>query len=373
VETPPDRLPFPLLFAEPIAPPAHARRPQYDVVAELARLRPQRPTGRRDKVLIVAAGQDRHADAVAAELVAAGCPVCRLDVESFPSVTALTVGLGDHDRASLRLPAGELAAEEIRSVWFRRGIFELFGIRPPADEVANFVERESYAALIGMFSLLDGALFVNDPAALYAAESKLQQLRAAADLGFAIPRTLVTNDPGAAADFIGRCGGDVVVKAFRGQLGDTLDDTRHIPTRRVTRADVDSLALVRNAPCIFQEVVPKAADVRVTVVGRDLFAVDISPAGGYRDDTAIDVRCFDWRATRYEPVELPGAVDERCRKVVDHWKLAYAAIDLVRRPDGEHVFLELNPKGDWMWLEWATGLPMTRSIAGLLQAGGLPA
>jgi glutathione synthase/RimK-type ligase-like ATP-grasp enzyme len=366
-------LPFPLLFQRRLTDRERSARPRFDVTAELAKLRPQVPNGRRDKVLIVAAGHDRHADAVALELVALGSPVCRLDVEAVSTTSLLTIRL-DESRGPptgrLYLPAGEVAVEEIQAVWFRRRVHEVFGIRPPVDDVANFAEREAQAALAGLWSLLASAFWIDRPDALYAADSKVHQLRVARECGFAIPRTVVTNDPRHAEDFIRGCVGGAVVKAFRGQLGDTLDVTRVIETRRLEPGDLTHLSLVRNAPCLFQEVVPKEADIRVTVIGQQIFAVAIRPT----DDgpVPIDSRALDWRATTYEPIQLPAAVAARCRRMPDQWGLSFAAIDLILRPDGEYVFLELNTKGDWQWLEWATDLPITHALATLLHKGGNP-
>ena len=42
------------------------------------------------------------------------------------------------------------------------------------------------------------------------------------------------------------------------------------------------------------------------------------------------------------------------------------AFDLRRRDDGVHVFLEVNPAGQWLYVEEATGLPITAAVARLL-------
>ena len=48
--------------------------------------------------------------------------------------------------------------------------------------------------------------------------------------------------------------------------------------------------------------------------------------------------------------------------------IVYGAIDLRRTPDGRHVFLEVNPAGQWLFVEQATGQPIARALARALLA-----
>jgi glutathione synthase/RimK-type ligase-like ATP-grasp enzyme len=68
-------------------------------------------------------------------------------------------------------------------------------------------------------------------------------------------------------------------------------------------------------------------------------------------------------------VELDGDVAERCRRVMEALGLVFGAIDLVVTPAGETVFLEVNPEGQFLWVEEATGLPMVEALSDLLLEG----
>jgi glutathione synthase/RimK-type ligase-like ATP-grasp enzyme len=269
---------------------------------------------------------------------------------------------------SLADELGSLALEEIRSVWLRPDHRELFGIDPPASHLAAFVRRESQGAFDGLVALLDDAFWVSSPGRLVGAGSKVRQLSVAADLGLTVPRSLVTNDPVAAERFLEECEGDMVVKAFRGVIGPRTEPSI-VYTTRVLPSRLADLPLVRNAPCIFQERIPNDGDVRVTVVGRTLFAVQI----GFQPGNATDA---DWRKvedaeTDYRSIDLPTEVHRQCRTLMDRLGLAAATIDFIRRPDGEYVFLEVNPQANWLWLEMRTGLPISRTMAAMLARGTL--
>ena len=43
--------------------------------------------------------------------------------------------------------------------------------------------------------------------------------------------------------------------------------------------------------------------------------------------------------------------------------LVFGAIDMICTPAGEHVFLEVNPGGEWGMLERDLGLPIADAIA----------
>lgn len=45
-------------------------------------------------------------------------------------------------------------------------------------------------------------------------------------------------------------------------------------------------------------------------------------------------------------------------------------LDLVLTPDGRYVFLEVNPSGQYGWIQDLVGLPIDEAVADLLLAGG---
>jgi glutathione synthase/RimK-type ligase-like ATP-grasp enzyme len=68
----------------------------------------------------------------------------------------------------------------------------------------------------------------------------------------------------------------------------------------------------------------------------------------------------------WQPYQLPSDVEEKILCLMDHFSLNYGAIDIILTPDGKHIFLELNPCGEFFWLERTPGLPISDAIADLL-------
>jgi len=115
------------------------------------------------------------------------------------------------------------------------------------------------------------------------------------------------------------------------------------------------------APGIYQERIFKKSEVRVTFFGNKLFAVEIDVLG-VQD---VDIRSHIVHL-RHTAICLPVEIESACRKMVAHFGLLYAAIDLVRSVEGVYYFLEINPNGQWAWLEKKTGLPMADALIDLL-------
>ena len=133
----------------------------------------------------------------------------------------------------------------------------------------------------------------------------------------------------------------------------------------MTEAEIENLDLIRHTPGIFQKAVPKAFEVRATVVGTRIFAARI-------DSQAQDETRLDWRRRPFdvedEPIHLPDDVAERVRLFMDAFGLVYGAFDFIVTPKGAWVFLEVNAAGQYMWVEAKTGLPITDALVDVLSA-----
>lgn len=70
-----------------------------------------------------------------------------------------------------------------------------------------------------------------------------------------------------------------------------------------------------------------------------------------------------------EPYHLPQEVEEQCFRYLSSLGLQYGCIDMMVTPEDEYVFLEINPNGQWWFIEERAGLPVGKAIAGLLING----
>jgi glutathione synthase/RimK-type ligase-like ATP-grasp enzyme len=366
-----DSLPFPYLYIEPEPESVNRSRP-IDLMQKVAQISGRmQPTGASDKILIINSigRRDTQAEEIVAELALRGALVFWLDTSAISNSCRLSIELGKKGQSPglLALPAGDLALEEVKSVWFRGPHIALEDPPDMPGESAGFVNRETEAALFGLFGILEHAFWVNRPDAVRAAEDKLVQLKLAESLGWIIPRTLVTNDPKRARSFFESCGGEMIIKTFRRLAYCQLDQEYLILTNRVLREHLDQSDRMRHVPCLLQEYIPKEIELRVTVIGRRVFAVEI-----HSQDSPIsrdDYRRYDFSRTPYLPHTLPQELESACLNILDHYGLSFAALDLIRRPDGAYVFLEINANAQFLWIEDLTGMPLRQAVADMLMRG----
>ena len=318
-------------------------------------------------VLVVTHGVDDHVPLVHAELMSLGVEVVRFDTDDDRTKADLTFGIEDGiPRTLLRINGREHRGEAFGAVLFRH-------IRLPAaphvadPDARRLAESELRATLEGGLLALEPALWVNHPHANRRARSKLLQLRLAASLGFRVPETRVTADPREIRQLHRDWDGRMVAKLAGGQVvGDTVDSQYVIHTSLITADDLQDDGALSACPAIYQRLVEKRHDLRVTVVGDEVFPCQI-------DSQALEVSRVDWRAAhhaalKHQPCELDAATADRCRALLRQLGLQTAGIDLIVTPQGETVFLEINAAGQWAWVQEATGLPIAAAIARLLAA-----
>jgi glutathione synthase/RimK-type ligase-like ATP-grasp enzyme len=205
---------------------------------------------------------------------------------------------------------------------------------------------------------------VDDLGRIALAENKLRQLRLARAAGLQIPRTLVTNDPEQVRAFFREVGGAMVAKLAT-PLSVNMDaSSEFVYTSEVHEQDLADAESLRYSPMIFQERIPKARELRIAFVAGRLFvgALDASHSAAGRTD---------WRRATPEECtwvrdQVPDPVAGRLRALMDALGLIYGAIDIIRTPEGEHIFLEVNPAGEWGMLERDLGYPIGEAIAGAL-------
>lgn len=312
-------------------------------------------------LLIVTERGDFHADWLVLELEARGAPFVRFNTEDYPQRAGLS--WRSNGAGTLKLSGREHPVEDFHAVWYRRPVPP----QMPSDTspaAAAWARSEAREALLGVWRNLD-AVWVNHPDRNRVAESKLRQLRVAAELGFEVPATLVSNEAATVREFIAAHPAGVICKPLHDGRVPVGEDERVFFTARV---DPETVPLddLGPEPYLFQALVSKRSDIRATVIGDDVFAVRIESQSEVETQT-------DWRRGRpgslhHEVMRLPGELEERCVSLCRHFGLLFGAIDLAHRPDGGYSFFEVNPNGQWAWVEQRTGLPLRAHLADLLLA-----
>ncbi|WP_214416502.1 MvdC/MvdD family ATP grasp protein [Sphaerisporangium fuscum] len=321
-------------------------------------------------ILVLTCDGDEHADRVLHLLKARDVDAVVFDPSAYPARATLEIvhpGTGPAVR-TLRDGAGRrVVLDELTAFWYRRPLDPAAPPEIASSSCAAYVEEECRVVAESLWDSL-GCLGV--PASrpvIDRAGRKPYQLERARRLGFEIPATLVTTDPETFLDFYDRHEGRVITKPVHGNQPTGQGERFGRFAAPVTPMDLGHADALRLCPVIAQAYVPKRLEVRVTVVGTRVFPAEIHSQ--VSNHTKYDWRHYDPGATPIRRHDLPGEVSERCVALVRALSLTYGAIDLILTPDGRYVFLEINPNGQFLWIEDATGLPISAAIADLLTGG----
>ncbi|MEU0167721.1 ATP-grasp ribosomal peptide maturase [Streptomyces iakyrus] len=306
-------------------------------------------------MLVVTSLHDPTADVVTSELHGRGVPVVRLDSGDFPASLSVEAEITGHGLQGLLItPSRTTDLSNVRSLYYRRPTG--FGFPHLDEQDARFALAQARYGLGGVLASLPGCLYVNHPHRIGDAEFKPAGLTTAVDAGFLVPPTLITSSPDAAREFI-KARGSVIYKPLSNPVYRVDGVSSAVKVAEVSAADIDDD--VAGTAHLFQQRVPKVADVRVTVIGGDVFCVRI-------DSNLLDWRT-DYSQLTYTPLEAPPGIRSALHRYMNRFKLVFGAFDFAVDEDGRWWFLECNPSGQWHWLETETGLPMTTALADLLE------
>lgn len=312
-------------------------------------------------ILIVTNELDAHADALVLELHKRDIPVFRFHPEDFPHTCSVTIEIQDGRlEGEIVTSHRRVALKDICAAWYRHPQSLLAGSRNlTSTKLDDYVKAQCTATLTTLYESLQ-TFWVCHPSRLRRANIKALQLAEANKAGLQTPHTLISNDPTKVGDFVRLSEKtECAIKPLIA-LGVSDEQGYRLPLTTTLPEDypLDSVAL---APSIFQPYVHKVADLRCVVIGERIFTARINSQ--VNESTRLD-----WRGgeCQHEILALPQQVEASIHRLMDSFGINFASIDMLLTAEGEFVFLELNPNGQWLWLEEELGLPLVSSMADLL-------
>lgn len=314
-----------------------------------------------NKILILTNKEDIHTDLVIRELRRRDKQVIRLHPDEFPTRIRMSY---QNNLVKITISDAQITfdSSEIQSVWYRRPRVPVIDscVTNPVDR--EFACRESEHFIENFYVLLENCRWMNPLFAGRRARNKLLQMQIGRQYGFLFPKTIVTNDPVEARTFIESCTDGAVYKSVRvGLLHEPDRSSRLIFTTKLKKTDMKRLEEIRFAPCTFQEYVQKDVEIRATVVEKEVFACAIH-------SQELPHTSVDWRhgGARFESWILPDNIRERLISMTYALGLVFGAFDLILTKDGRYVMLEVNPNGQWAFVEGLVHLPISRAITDYL-------
>lgn len=217
----------------------------------------------------------------------------------------------------------------------------------------DIINSDCRGALSGLLATKFRGKWYSHPEASFRASDKVAQLQVAHDCGFRVPRTLVSQSQSDIAAFFDREGGRMIVKAVVGVAEPFL---RTMLIEDLETFNSDAFAV---SPAIYQEFVPGTRHLRILSYG------GMSRAG------IIDTPDVDWRPNLNVPIEayvVDAALQRRIDGVLDALGLSMGVIDIKIDDAGDFVWLEVNPQGQFAFLEPLTGQSLLRDLASFFES-----
>lgn len=318
-------------------------------------------------ILIMASSNDPAATWIYELIREQGHECCIVDFSRFPSEGGLVVKYNTTTGpTSLYMqPEGHaISLEKVKSIFWWRPATPIASAEIIDTELRSLIESSSAEVILSVFDQLECLHFPCSRHALKQAHYKLPQLTLASRLGFNIPETIITNNPDEFLDFCNKSSKLIITKPASALTTSIYRSTAFGYADIVSKRDLVHYQDARHCPFIAQTYIEKRVEVRATVVGNDVYSAEIHSQITNR--TKFDWRHYDDGNTPYFAHNLPDEIAQKCIELVKSMGLHYGAIDLILTPDGDYYFLEINPAGQFGWIEDRTGLPISKRIVKLL-------
>lgn len=317
-------------------------------------------------LLIVTNRYDATADFLEEKISKANLSYARFNTEEFPLQVGLKCGFTDGViDGTFSFPTGMTCRfDDVSAIWWRRPyLIEATALAEiEDDEAKRFASLQIKDTLEGVWGIFANrpCLWVNNPADNRRAESRLWQMEVASRLGFTVPATIISNEPKQIVDFFLECERLVVHKVIR-RTAFFFDGKMYgFYTKPFAKENLDHVDTAQLAPVYLQKLIEKRFELRVTVVGENVFTARI-------DSQEPSLETTDWRRIpaekqKWEVFNSGKDFEKKCVQLIKSLNLKFGTIDFAITPSGEMVFFEVNPNGQWAWLEIQIGLPISEAF-----------
>lgn len=319
---------------------------------------------RRTDILALGIAGDVHLYAVQAALAKKGENLKIWYTTDFPSQATETLEYKAYYKRSILRGLGfSFTNLNPTVVWNRRVSYDRRH-EALADKDCEFAEIECHKFREGFLAgLAPDAFWINSRVATVHSENKLFQHEAAQSLGVRAPHSLYSNDPQAIRSFIRAHGGTIIYKPFLGSGWDEEGTKWGCYSALCTEEELPEDRILQAVPGIYQEVVPKEYELRITMMGNHAFCARI-------DSQHTEKGRIDWRLAydeiKMEPMDTPVDVGNFCSALLKKLGLAFGCFDFIVTPAGEVVFLELNQQGQFLFVEHYTEMPLLDAFTDFL-------
>lgn len=311
------------------------------------------------KILVITSKFDPHVEMVMKHLPESTCVV--YDPMKLVSGTEISY---TWNGSRFEITYDNVRLDDVDVVWFRKPIILDPDQLPVDAKYQKYVHGAYKRTANAIYALLRDKYWVSDPWAIIRANNKLLQQEVAFEKGLLIPDTIVTNSPKDAQTFLEKHK-TVIMKPLGAETVNDDGVEKTFYATKISLEDKVDFSGLGLAPTIFQQSLVGMLDLRVTVVGNKIYTCEIHKKGALASGS-------DWRSGVLTPElefiehkNLPEDLGLKCIEVVKALGLKYGAFDFMLDNNGQYWFLEVNPNGQWGFVELEAGIPVSEGFAEL--------
>lgn len=319
-----------------------------------------------NKVLIITFSNDNPCVNIVSEQIKKnGLEPVRFDTDTFPEKSSFEVSSRKGQLSSFIIQKKQrVNLQQLRSVWYRRSrVGESLRGQMKNTLLSPVLQESQMMLWAGINSL---PVFHLDHYMLHRIlENKLYQLTVAERCGLKIPPNLYTNSKQAFEQFYKAQKESVITKMFSAFAIYEDGNEQVVFTTKLEKKHLKEMKNLQVSPMSFQKNIPKKRELRITIVGKQIFTAAV-------DSQKLPTAQTDWRVeggallNEWYPYDLPKDIARKLLKLMDTFRLNYGAIDIIETPRGEFYYLETNSGGEYFWLDHLFDHGISRAIADLL-------
>jgi len=317
----------------------------------------------KPRLLILTSDFDLEANLVGIGLRRRGIDYVRMNMKDVSKGLRISYEIADgQPKFNLDINNRTFEISKNSVVWFRN--FNLKEIKFKNNPILNLFFLQSWeSSIVSFFSNLN-CIWINSISSTLRANDKAYQLTSAKKYLFEIPETLITNDISKVRKFYDLHNKDIIMKTINNH---SVEFDRKIYSKYARPLTNDYISKIKKfpiSPFIFQKRIKCDYELRVTVVGDKAFVAKLDP--NLYLNRSISPPHDVLRHPISEYLELSNTFKERCIQFVNSLGLEYGALDFIVDTEGRIFFLEINPTGDWFWIEKQTGMLITEAVIDLI-------
>lgn len=312
-------------------------------------------------ILILSDINDAHADAVQEELESANEKYIRFNLNKSTLIDTY-VKYDSNGEWIITTPDNVFSVSNISSIWNRRTYVELL-LEESLDDSPDFKiwKNEWNKTLLGIYNSINNRPWLNFYRNSQLAENKYIQMSLAKKIGLVMPPIIVSNEKDKLIEFASKYEYVALKLMHQDFYKSNSDGFLGMYVNKLTVKELNNFQEVGENPIALQSYIPKKYEARYTVVGNEHFVCKI-------DSQASSIANSDWRRydlahTPHSIIEPPTFIKEKVSVLMKELNLNYGALDFIIDKEDNWIFLEINPMGQYLWIEHLTGLKISHAIA----------